>query len=300
MTDHPSRPEQQPSAWQPPPPPPPPAAGEAGNLERRSDTRTPLDRIRSPYGPVIALFSVLIFVSPNLLMLVADGFAEGPGTSVMPEGAALIVGLIFTIVLQLIVFGLALLPLLAADRPFRRLFGPTRGTALMWATGLGVGIVTVVVTYTVNAIFVVGLGNGEGPQQDVLEITLVGGAATVLAILIGVVFAPVTEEIIFRGVLFRALADKVGMWGGAVISAAVFAVIHVEVVLSQPLALAGLFSVGLLLALAYHRTGSLLVPIVGHAVFNGLSFSLALLADRAGMAMTWVPTRSALGLLGVG
>ena len=286
-----------PPGWQPPPPPPPPSGPPAASgpppephSEVRSDERTPLDHVRSPYGLLIALATVLIFIAPNLLVLAFDGFADGPGTTALPEGPELIVGLVITIALQLIVFSLSLLPLLIAGRPFRRLLGPTRATGLMWAIGLGVGIVTVIVTYTVNAVFVLSFGDGEAVEQEVLDIALAGGAATVLAILLAVVLAPVTEEIVFRGVLFRALDEKFGMWPAAVLSSAVFAVIHFEVLFSQPLALAGLFTVGILLAIAYHRTGSLLVPILGHAVFNAVSVGLALLVDQLDLASSWWPT----------
>ncbi len=285
-----------PPGWQPPPPPPPPSGQPAASgpspephSEVRTDERTPLDRVPSPYGLLIALATVLIFVAPNLLVLAFDGFADGPGTTALPEGPELIFGLVVTIVLQLTVFALSLLPLLIAGRPFRRLLGPTRSTGLMWAIGLGVGIVTVIVTYTVNAVFVLSFGDGEAVEQEVLDIALAGGAATVLAILLAVVLAPITEEIVFRGVLFRALDHRFGMWPAAVLSSAVFAVIHFEVLFSQPLALVGLFTVGILLAIAYHRTGSLLVPILGHAVFNAVSVSLALLVEQLDLASSWWP-----------
>jgi uncharacterized protein len=40
----------------------------------------------------------------------------------------------------------------------------------------------------------------------------------------------------------------------------------------------GLAALGFVFALAFHRTGNLLVPIVGHAVFNGVVLGLTLLA----------------------
>jgi uncharacterized protein len=286
-------------AWQPPPPPPPPGgpppAPHHGSPHQRTETRTPLDRVRSPYGPIVAVLSVLIFVSPNLLVLAFNGFAEGAGETVLPEGAELVVGIVISIMLQLIVFGLSLLPLLVAGRPYSRLLGPTKSTGLMWAIGLAVGVGTVVLTYVINAVFVLSFGDGDAVEQELLDIALQGGAATVLAILLAVVIAPVTEEIVFRGVLFRALTGTVGMWPAAVLSSAVFAVIHFEVLFSQPLALVGLFTVGLLLAIAYHRTGSLLVPIIGHAVFNAVSVGLALLVSRLGLASSWWPTLPGLG-----
>jgi uncharacterized protein len=95
-----------------------------------------------------------------------------------------------------------------------------------------------------------------------------------------VVVAPLVEEVIFRGVLFRALADRINLPVGLVLSSAIFAGIHIEVVASQPFALVGLFTVGFLLALAYHLTGNLMVAVLGHAVFNAISLGLAVLADR--------------------
>lgn len=271
-----------PPASQPPPPPPPPAGDGTARryLSARRKERTPLSGVSSPYGLVIAALAVLISIAPNLVIVAVGGMPEGTGGTAFPEGPELLFGLIVSLVLMLIMFGLALLPVLTAGRPYARLLGPTRGTPMMWAIGIGVGIVTVIVAYTVNAVAVLVFGDGTTVEQGILESASQGGPALVLVVLIAVVIGPITEEVIYRGVFFRALADKVGMWAGATLSAAVFAVVHVEVVFSQPLALAGLFVVGLLLALAYHRTGSLLVPIVGHAVFNAVSVLLALLADQ--------------------
>lgn len=275
---------------QPPSVPPPPGGAAAapggdpvGDGHVRIDRRTPLSRVRSPYGLWIATFSVLIFVGPNLAVLAAGGLAEGLETVTRPSTAELIFSLAVTLVFQIGIFLAALLPLLAAGRPFRRLFGPTRGTALMWAVGIGVGVVTSVVALSINAGLALLLEAEEPVEQQILQDALAGGVPLVLAALIAVVAAPVTEEVIFRGVLFRALTGKFGLWVAAVVSSVVFAVIHFEIVFSQPIALAGLFAVGMLLALAYHVTGSLLVPVLGHAVFNAVSLSLAIIVDRLGL-----------------
>ncbi len=42
----------------------------------------------------------------------------------------------------------------------------------------------------------------------------------------------------------------------------------------------GLAALGFVLALAFHRTGNLLVPIVGHAVFNAIAIGLTLVAQN--------------------
>lgn len=276
----------------PPPPAPPPVAppgvGPSDGdpvVEGRARTRqrTPLSRVRSPYGLWIATFSLLIFIGPNLAVLAAGSLAEGleaAGSASRPE---LVFSLAVTLVFQVGIFLAALLPLLAAGRPFARLFGPTRGTALMWAIGLAVGVATSLAAFGVNASLALLLEAEEPVEQQVLQDALAGGVPLVLAAAIAVIVAPVTEEVIFRGVLFRALAGRLGIGIGLVVSAALFAVIHFEILFSQPIALSGLFVVGLALALAYHLTGSLVVPVVGHAVFNAVSLTLAVLIDRLGL-----------------
>ena len=273
----------------PPPPPPPPGAGEpwssgAGDqsaqpVHERSRTRTPLSRVPSPYGLWIALFSVAIFTAPNLLLIGIAG-TDAVETVAVESSGLIVLNLLVGLVLQLFVFVLALLPLLAAGRPYNRLLGPTRTTGAMVAIGLASGIVVAILAYTLNAIAVLVTGSEEPVQQQLLQDALAGGLPLVLVVVLAVVVAPLVEEVIFRGVLFRAMADRINLGVSLVVSSAIFALIHIEVVLSQPAALVGLFIVGLVLAVAYHLTGNLMVPILGHAVFNAISISLTVAVDR--------------------
>lgn len=282
----------------PPEPPPPPAAGGRGStfpsaggadVRVRSERRVSLSQVASPYAIWVGVLVVLIFAAPNLLILAVSGTDVLEAATTEPSSFEMVVGLVITVFLQLIVFTLSLLPLLVAGRPFSRLLGPTKATWAMVGIGVAVGIGTVVITYVVSAIVAVLTGPVDGVEQELMDMALSGGAAMVLSIVIAVVLAPITEEVVFRGVLFRALADRVGHVVGAVLSAAIFALIHVEVLFSQPLGLVGLFVVGVLLAVSYHVTGSLIVPILGHAVFNGASIAFAIVIDRLELA-TLMPT----------
>jgi uncharacterized protein len=281
----------------PPPPPgarrpvpaggPPPTGGAAGPDPggpvppgaHRTRQRRSLRDVPSPYGLWIAVFSVLIFVAPNLVVLGISGI-DGLETVVLESTTMIVVNLIAGLVLQVVVFGLALLPLLAAGRPYSRLWGPTRTTGAMVGLGLAVGFGVAIVAYIVNIIVVVLVGVEDPVQQQLLQDALAGGLPLAMVALLAVVVAPFVEEVIFRGVLFRALADRINLPVGLVLSSVIFAGIHIEVVASQPFALLGLFTVGFLLALAYHLTGNLMVAVLGHAVFNAISLGLAVLADR--------------------
>jgi membrane protease YdiL (CAAX protease family) len=87
--------------------------------------------------------------------------------------------------------------------------------------------------------------------------------AIFLTMLMAVVVAPASEETIFRGYIYGVLKRYMGGVGAAVISAGLFAAMHLSVS-----SLPALFVLALCLTLAYEATGSLLVNIFMHGLFN--------------------------------
>jgi membrane protease YdiL (CAAX protease family) len=96
-----------------------------------------------------------------------------------------------------------------------------------------------------------------------------------LTMLLGVVVAPAAEETIFRGYLYGVLKRYTGGLAAAVLSAALFAAMHLS--LSS---LPALFILALCFTLAYEATGSLLVNIFMHAFFNLWNFLVVLWVAR--------------------
>lgn len=80
---------------------------------------------------------------------------------------------------------------------------------------------------------------------------------------------PISEELIFRGPIFAALASsRLGRWGAVVITSAAWALIHV----TAPWVFVGIiFLMGLVLGVLLLRFGTLWVPIACHALWNALS-----------------------------
>jgi membrane protease YdiL (CAAX protease family) len=113
------------------------------------------------------------------------------------------------------------------------------------------------------------LGIPAEPQAAELAIESLDPFVVVFAV---VVFAPLAEEIFFRGVAYSGWRREHGVRRATVASAVVFAVIHFSL-----LSLVPIFLLGLWLAWLYERTRSLLASIVLHATFNGISVALALL-----------------------
>ncbi|MCU1362265.1 MAG: Abortive infection protein [Acidimicrobiaceae bacterium] len=95
--------------------------------------------------------------------------------------------------------------------------------------------------------------------------------------------APVFEEWLFRGVIFRAIAEgsngvskKTAVVLGVVISAVLFGAAHGELV-----QFAGLVLLGVVLAILLQRTQRLVPSYLAHASFNATAL-VAVIAQRAG------------------
>ncbi|MBE7464461.1 MAG: CPBP family intramembrane metalloprotease [Planctomycetes bacterium] len=81
---------------------------------------------------------------------------------------------------------------------------------------------------------------------------------------LAVVAAPLCEEAIFRGMIYRGMRENFGIWPSVLLSAAVFATVH------PPLSFPPVFAMGVCAALAFEHGKSLLAPIYVHALYNAM------------------------------
>ena len=75
------------------------------------------------------------------------------------------------------------------------------------------------------------------------------------------VFAPVVEEIIFRGIMVERFGAKYGYKSAVIFSSLIFGVLHMDII--------GAFVFGVVLSVLYLQTRSLLLPFLIHAANNG-------------------------------
>ncbi len=92
------------------------------------------------------------------------------------------------------------------------------------------------------------------------------GVAVILTFQALAFITPMSEELFFRGFIFRGLVPKVGPFGAMLISAAIFSGFHLSTGVLVPI-----FITGFLLAWLYWRTGSLWASIGAHAGQNALA-----------------------------
>jgi uncharacterized protein len=102
-------------------------------------------------------------------------------------------------------------------------------------------------------------------HQDTVVIVLAGAVA--------VIGAPVAEEVFFRGFFYRSLRNRLGIISASVISGALFGLGHTQypLIVRPDLAFFGVIA-----ALIYERTGSLLPGIAMHSFVDASGFEAAL------------------------
>ena len=93
--------------------------------------------------------------------------------------------------------------------------------------------------------------------------------------IVGAVIAPLVEEIFFRGFLFQGFRQRYGWVTAMLLSAAIFAVAHLELV-----ALIPTFILGCLLAYLFHRSNSIWPGVILHFLVNSFGLLGAYLASN--------------------
>ena len=132
------------------------------------------------------------------------------------------------------------------------------------AAGIGItlGLVAVMTVLRKMA----GLGDPPPPNNAVFELaTSDSPLVLILVFLLATVWAPLCEESIFRGALYRHMRGRAGIVVCAIGSALVFGFFHAY----GPVLVFPVVMLGVTFALMREWRGSLIAPITAHALHNG-------------------------------
>lgn len=139
-----------------------------------------------------------------------------------------------------------------------------KGSQLFFCLGIGLGLALI------SKIAIV---LGVLSQEPVPEQTTVTLFYWIQYMATRIVLIPVVEELLFRGILFGSFASSFSYKIAMVLSAAIFALLHLTI--SWP----SVFLIGILLAWLYWRTDNLAVTMVIHGTINlGTFLSMPILA----------------------
>jgi len=211
--------------------------------------------------PEAVLAAALIFL---LLLNISASFSN---RSVQLNARNLLENLLFTV--GLVLFIAVFLRLRGLD--LSSLGGLFRITFLR---ALSTGTVLILAAYPLisiaDAITQRVFGSGSS-KQSIVE--LFSGSRTIeqrmMIIVFAVVIAPMAEEFLFRFFLYGVLKRYFGRFLGVTVNALLFAAAHTHLPSFAPL-----FVLGSCFTIAYEWSGSILVSMTMHALFNSLSLTV--------------------------
>ncbi|MDZ4199459.1 MAG: CPBP family intramembrane glutamic endopeptidase [Kiritimatiellia bacterium] len=227
----------------------------------------------SPLSPrAAAALLALLFVLHALQAVLLPWIA--------PNGVDSALGGFLLVVQSLLFHGVAIgFVAVAIVRARRNPFEALGITPSRWVRNAGLGLVFYlialphVVLYGMISQWLLSRFGVEGDLQPVMQWLSAEQPTWLRFYLIGlgVIVAPIVEEILFRGIALPLLVRRMGVAPAVVTVSMVFAVIHFHVPSLVPL-----FLIGAAFSLAYLRTRDLTVPILMHAVFNLVNIGLML------------------------
>jgi membrane protease YdiL (CAAX protease family) len=164
-----------------------------------------------------------------------------------------------------ILFSLLLRRMRPAD-----LFGFDRLSFLkvfLWAIGLLIGALPLIFASSAVVSSLLHL-NSESDSQPIVQLFegITDPTKKIPIIVLAVVIAPLAEEFVFRGFLYGVTKRFAGSLPALAFSGAVFALVHLHLPSLLPL-----FLLACVLTFAYELTGSLLVPMAMHSLFNAIT-----------------------------
>ncbi len=130
---------------------------------------------------------------------------------------------------------------------------------LVFPINIGITIVILLLTAIIDA--------PVKPHSLILYITHAPNSWTVIFWLVAIfTILPVVEEVFFRGFIYNVLKTKMSVALACITQACLFALCHPYGLVGN----AGIFLLGLALAIVYEKKGCLLSPVFIHCIKNGL------------------------------
>lgn len=122
-------------------------------------------------------------------------------------------------------------------------------------------------TYLTQAILSRFFPRLQTPTHPLVPEISQGGIVFIVGFIVAAVIAPIVEETGFRGMLYNALRGKMGVWPAALLSGAIFALVHPTL----PGEFLPIWGLGVVLALLREKTGSLLPGMICHGINNAVA-----------------------------
>ena len=201
------------------------------------------------------LFIALNLVTPGLVRQLPFG----------GESAEAFQALIGTVCVELILVGFVFVL-------SRFVYGLSFREEMRWSRDYSVSNGTLIVLGMGLAFFVMVVSSVFPPSSPPIQRLLNTPEAIAIFAVFGIAFAPLLEELMFRGFLFRVLEQLLGGSIAVRVTAVVFALLHVPQLWGSWAGMLVIFAVGCILSVLRQRTASLIPSVIVHMAYNGMLF----------------------------
>lgn len=163
--------------------------------------------------------------------------------------------------------------LISRDKQFWNIF---KGEKASIRASIGWGVIGFFLVFfgqTIGAYIerLLGIDMVSENTQSIMDITKVAPIMIIAIVFLG----PVLEELVFRRVIFGSIIQNYNFWIASIISAIVFAAIHMD--FTHIL----LYTIcGMIFAFLYHKTKRIITPIIAHILLNGFVTFIQMNADK--------------------
>jgi hypothetical protein len=142
---------------------------------------------------------------------------------------------------------------------------PSKREALVWLLGF-------IPIIALNELYYYSLGLNEGRIWEYAPEVMIVRAVGII------ILAPITEELLFRGLIFKVIADRrPGPLGAVVITAILFAAVHIQYGIAD---LVTIFIDALYWGWVRYKTGTTMLPVVMHIAANTIAVIEAIWINR--------------------
>ena len=120
----------------------------------------------------------------------------------------------------------------------------------------------------------------------------IGTGSLLIEFIAVVIIAPITEEIIFRALMYKTVKKTAPAWFAAIFSSVIFGIAHLN-----PISFVYTSLLGLMLIYLYEKTGSVTAPMLLHIGFNLGMYLVGLVPEASPLVYAVILTVSAMAFV---
>ena len=179
------------------------------------------------------------------------------------------------------------------DRNFENLFNKNNGKEILYVL-----IINLLFAFFVGCIlsyidFLIGMTDPTWISIWDVDSVNMDSNAIILDAISGIIFAPIIEEIIFRGIIFNRLKIRIGITSAMIISSFLFAIGHGFGGITSA------FLFGICMCILYLKTDNILIPMSVHFLNNTIATILTnSQTDIIVSQLPWIIPFSIISLIG--